>query len=150
MSESVIPTEQKIYYTGGQVTVKRTSVMDVFKFAKLLAKLSSGQFVQLASKLAVFRAADKSKLSEQELVAYQQQEQAQAQQLAFAMISNLAEHDKELIDFLSGLTDLSAEEFGKLPPDVVIDVIIAIVKGEDLKRFFEKARALMSVLPNQA
>jgi hypothetical protein len=142
--ENLFNTGKEIIYDGDKkLTVRRLSVMDVFKFARLLGKVGTGAFAQLSSQFNMTRAhAENAELSEDQKKAIEEQQKAQAQELGFTLFATMADYENEFIDFLGGLTNLKVDEFKMLPPDVALDVIVTLAEGEDLKRFFEKARAL--------
>lgn len=137
--ENIITTGTEIYYDGDKkLIVRRLSVIDVFKFAKLLGKLGTGAISQISSMTQVDEDADEDTKKDN------------AQQVGFYLFTTLMEYEVELLDFLAGLTDKSLPEFKLLPPDVAIDVIVALAEGDDLKRFFDKARALATKFLPQA
>lgn len=148
--ESLLNTGAEIKFDGDKtITVKRLSVVDVFKFARLLGKLGKGAIADLASQFKVTQAHEGAEnLTEAQKVEIEEQKKAQAQQLGFALFGTLAEFEDDLLDFLAGLTDMSLADFKTVPPDVALEVISVVANGEDLKRFFDKARALSAkVLP---
>lgn len=147
MSE-LFNTGTEIIYDGDKkLTVRRLSVSDIFKFAKLLGKVGTGAFSQLSARFNVTQAhVESDDLTDEQREAIEEQQKSQAQELGFTLFATLADHENELLDFLAGLTNLSLADFKMLPPDVAIDVIVAVAEGEDLKRFFDKARALSSKL----
>ena len=145
-------TGTEIIYDGDKkITVRRLNVSDVFKFAKLLGKVGTGAFAQLSAQFNVTRAhAESEDLTDEQRQAIEKQQKSQAQQLGFTLFATLADHETEFLDFLASLANMSLADFKLLPPDVALDVVAAVAQGEDLKRFFDKARALSSkLLPNQ-
>lgn len=129
--ENVLNTGQEFFYDGDKkIVVRRLSVTDVFKFAKLLAKVGTDALSQI------------SELTQSEEGETEDDKKNKAQEVGFYLFATLAEYEVELLDFLAGLTDKPLAEFKLLPPDIAIDVIATLAEGDDLKRFFVKARAL--------
>lgn len=129
--ENVLETGTEVFYDGDEkLVIRRLSVMDVFKFAKLLAKVGTEAMGQISELTSGSDDIDEDGKKEQ------------AQQVGFYLFATLSEYEVELLDFLAGLTNKTLPEFKQLPPEVAIDVITTLVEGDDLKRFFEKARAL--------
>lgn len=148
--ESMLNTGTEIKYEGGVVNVRRLGVIDVFKFAKLLSKVGKTAFGELASKLNSATTPEQdAELTDEQREALKEQKEERARQLGFTMFATLAEQEEDLITFLASLTDKKPQEFQFLPPDVAIEVMTVIVQGEDLKRFFDKARALATTFAPQ-
>lgn len=149
--ETIFNKGSEVSYEEKVIKVRRLGVIDVFTFAKLLGKVGSGSFSRLASQVRLLdQQASSEGLTEEERNEAELAKSRNAQQLGFEMFSTLAEHQEELLAFLASLTDVPDKEFNFLPPDVVIEIVEKVATGDDIKRFFDKARALASkVLPQQ-
>jgi hypothetical protein len=54
--------------------------------------------------------------------------------------------NNDIVGLLSNLLGLTVEQFDALPPEAIFDIVEALAKSEDLKRFFDKVKAMMSKL----
>lgn len=143
--ENILNTGTDIFYGDTKVTVRRLSVSDVFKFAKLLSKVGT----DVLGQINFTQPEIPEDATEEEVEAIKSQVAEQQRQIGFTLFASLAEYENDLLDFLASLTDKTLPEFKALPPEAALDVIQVLAEGEDLKRFFEKARALANkLLPN--
>ncbi len=59
----------------------------------------------------------------------------------------LHKNQDEFVGWLASLVGLTQEEFDKLPPSAVIDILAALKSHEDMADFFERLSAVLSSLP---
>ncbi len=59
----------------------------------------------------------------------------------------LHKNQDEFVGWLASLVGLTQEEFDKLPPSTVIDILAALKSHEDMADFFERLSEVLSSLP---
>jgi hypothetical protein len=114
--ENILRTGKEITIEGKTYTIRRLSVIDVIKVASILGKV------------------------------YKQSggENIQEQSFSFLLLSALPTMEKDIVEFLASVINVTTEEFAQLPPESLIDIIEALAESEDLKRFFDKVKAVMA------
>lgn len=118
----------KIVVDGKEYTQERLQVLHIFSFVKVLkqAKIVN-YFGQLINDFMG------EEITREEQVA-----------AAINLVMTLVEAETEIYDLFGKLIGISGDEFKKLPPEVLIDVIENIMNAPDLKAFF---KALGRLLP---
>lgn len=118
----------KIVVDGKEYTQERLQVLHIFSFVKVLkqAKIVN-YFGQLIND-------------------FMGEEITKEEQIAAAvnLVLTLVDAETEIYDLFGKLIGVSGDEFKKLPPEVLIDVIENIINAPDLQAFF---KALGRLLP---
>lgn len=115
--ENIINQGHPITIDGKEYTIRRLNTRDVFKVATILGK--------------VYRPG----------MTY-----TEGQETSFAatFLSALPVAENDIVGLLSSLLGLTVEQFDALPPEAIFDIVEGLGKSEDLKRFFDKVKGLMS------
>lgn len=117
--ENIINQGTPITIEEKEYTLRRLNIRDVFKVATLLGKVYKPGF---------------------------KYEEGQESSFSAMFLSAIPVAENDIISFLSSLLGITVDEFDKLPPDALFDIVDALSKSEDLKRFFDKVKAMMSKL----
>jgi hypothetical protein len=117
--ENIINEGQVLTFEGKQYTMRRLNTRDVFKVASILGKVYKPGFTYKEGEEASFTS---------------------------ALLSALPVAEDDIVNLLSGLLSLTVEQFEELPPEAIFDIVEALAKSEDLKRFFDKVKTLMTKL----
>lgn len=125
--ENIINQGTPITIEGKEYIVRRLNTMDVFTVAGILSKVYSPSTMK--------------SIKEQSNA-----ESSEAQEFAFssALISAIPHAQDSIIKLLAGLVGVTTTEFEQFPPDATFDVIEALVKSDDLKRFLDKVQGLLN------
>lgn len=119
--ENIMRTGKEITIGDKTYTIRRLSVIDVFKVASILGKV----YKQSGG------------------IRPQAQGENQEQSFTLLFLSALPTMEKEIVEFLSSLIGVTTEEFANLPPESIIDIIEGLAQSEDLKRFFNRVKEAM-------
>jgi len=117
--ENIINEGQVITIEGKDYTIRRLNTRDVFKVAAILGKVYKPGMGYTEGQETGFAA-------------------------AFLSAIPVAEND--IVGLLSGLLGLTVEQFDELPPEAIFDIVEGLSQSQDLKRFFDKVKAMMSKL----
>lgn len=128
--ETLLNQGTTLKFNGKDYTVRRLGVMDVFKVARILAKVGKSTFASFA---------------------VQEGQKIDPREIGFQIVASIPELENEIMGLLAGLLNISVDEFGKLPPEALIEVIAAVIEGDDIKSFIEAvkkaAEKLMAKIP---
>lgn len=116
------------------LVVRRLNIADVMRVVKLLTKVGP-RVVNLYS-------TNFTQMSEEE-------KRAKQQELGFAVLALIPEMEDDIMSMLGSLVNKTPQEFGELPPEVLLEVINAVVESEDLQAFFQKVASLFKVTQTQ-
>lgn len=164
--ENLVHEPVKVTINGKQHTVKRLGLQNVFQFIRILKSAgivhqfsqmirdmdvkSDSDFVPLtAEQIAEFDENEKLKyderLAEWEAGEVEREEERQERmiQTALNLFMSVENAEKDVYPLLSTLIDLPEAETKVIPPDVAVEIIIAIVKAPDIKSFFNAIKTLL-------
>lgn len=63
-------------------------------------------------------------------------------EIASIVCANIGKCEKELMQFISSLTDIEQEELGSMPPAKFAEIINSIIKKEEFRDFFTELSKL--------
>jgi hypothetical protein len=109
------------------------NVGDVFTFVDILSSISGSAGNELRSLL---RSGGKSEVSEKEA------EDRGIELVLFVLQKAYAGCKNKLIAWLASLLEKSVDDFLKMPPETVLEVIKEVATGEESTSFFTKASRL--------
>lgn len=113
--ESLTNTGTNITLGDGTVIhLRRLSVADVFAVAKLIAKFFGGGLV------------------------------VSTEEVKEGLFDAVLGMEEDVINFLSSLVGKSYDEFMALPPEALFAVVDGLMEGEDLIRFLEQVKKVVS------
>lgn len=152
-----IPNYEKNIMEEKTYIVRRLNTRDVFTFTRIIGKVGSSMISEFAllgqaKQEVVLSDEEKERLTEEEIQAVESQNEeiraenrARNQQLGLKIIALLPKLEDDAINFLASLIRVTPEEFEELPLEVTLDVVMALIEGDDLKSFFNKTKGLLKI-----
>ncbi len=121
--ENIISQGQAVTIDGKEYLIRRLNTRDVFKVAQIIGKVYKPGMTYTEGSETAF---------------------------ASSMVAALPVAEEDIFKLLAGLLNVTVEEFENFPPEALFDVIEALAKSEDLKRFFDKVKGILAKLGNSA
>lgn len=115
--ENIINEGKQIQIDGKDYIIRRLNTRDVFKVAAILSK--------------VYRPGVKYT-------------EGQESNFAATLLSAMPLAENDLVSLLASVINVSVSEFDELPPEAIFDVIEGLAESQDLQRFFNRVKEVMS------
>lgn len=117
--DTLLKQGSKLTFDGTEYTMRRLGIRDVFKVAKIFAKMGSSVIGDLANA------------------------NGDADTMGFIILTAIPESEDLVIELLASLLDIGVTDFDKLPLEALPQMITELVESEDLKSFLAQVAKLV-------
>ena len=102
---------------------------DLYRLSKMLRKMNIRREIKGLITDVTGKTEEEKKAKAEEI----------ALEVAFIVLENIGNAEKEANQFFGDLVGLKPEEFAELPVKEIVEIVKKVVEGEDFQDFFEQA-----------